>query len=339
MAETEISSSAMNHDAQKLAPRGYLSVAGIIILSGAVLLTGVGYLLLEYALTRRIEDSLFVSMLLCATMILLVGMRQIYQYIARRGVDFYAFVLASSDPQEVYAEHEYLCRTVLNGRRMTAFGLAYGAAVGFGSLLLGAWQGWPQLRLALAAFLFAANFTTGVGFYSLLSFFVLSARMGRQARVDLWQTRNPSTEFLTGATRRVAFLASLYVAICFSCIILSVLPIRGLVIAYSIFEGLLIVLTLIVPLLPLTAKIREAKHAALWELDGRIQAAFRKTLDDKPEPADEDLARLHALLELRERIEAIETWPSKLRSVAAALSIVILSSIPVFLSVILERLT
>lgn len=324
--------------AQSVRSHGYLTRTASSLVGGAVLVIGLLYLMLEFNHTDQIVDSLFVSMLVGATLILLIGLRSVLNFLATRGETFYAFVLAATDPKEAYRRHAHLFATVTNTTRMTLSGVVYGLLIGFAPFVLNAWPQDAALRLGLAVFLFGVNFTTGVAFYALLSFFAFSTQMGAQARVDLWQASNPSTDFLTGATRRISVLASGYVAICLSSVLFSVLPPQGAVIAYSVFAAFMLVLSILVPALPLARKIHDAKFAALRELDEKVQAAFFEVLSKDPEQFDQRLSRLHALLALRERVERLQSWPFKVRSVTSAASVLFFSSLPVILQLLLERL-
>jgi len=324
--------------AQPVRSHGYLTRTASGLVGGAVLAIGLVYLVLEFIHTGQIVDSLFVSMLVGATLILLIGMRSVLNFLATRGETFYAFVLATADPEEAYRRHAHLFATVTSTPRMTLSGVLYGFLLGSAPFLLDVWPEDATLRLGLAVFMFGVNFTTGVAFYALLSFFAFSTQMGAQARVDLWQASNPSTDFLTGATRRISVLASGYVAICLSSVLFSVLPLQGAVLAYSVFAAFMLVLSILVPALPLARKIHDAKFAALRELDEKVQAAFFEVLSKDPEQFDQRLSRLHALLALRERVERLQSWPFKVRSVTSAASVLFFSSLPVILQLLLERL-
>lgn len=318
--------------------RGYQRKAVVFGVAGAALLAGLVYLVIEFKRTGVIVDSLFVSMLVGATVLLLFGMRSIMSYVERRGVDFYTFVLASADPKEAYLRHIDLCLTISSPARMTVCGAIYGVVVGSAPYILNVWPGQSPLRMALALFLFCVNFVTGVAFYSLLRFFIFSTKMGTQVRVDLWQTSDPSTDFLTDAARRIALLSSAYVSLCLSSILFSVLPLHRLVVAYSAFSALVLTLSIIIPSVPLANRLRASKTAAVRELDERIQIAFLEVTAAKSDGIDSSLARLQSLLGLRDKVDGLNSWPFKVKSAMSAISVLLFSAIPVVLQVFLERL-
>ncbi len=150
--------------------------------------------------------------------------------------------------------------------------------------------------------------------------------------IDLWQINNPSTDFFLGATRRIGLLPSIYISICISSILFSVLPVTGLVIVYSCFAGLIIISSILIPPLPVVLNLGKAKAGAIFEIDKQIHLVFYSTLDiDRSERPAVDYEKVKTLLDLREKIEAISTWPFQTQSILAALSVILFSAIPVIL--------
>ncbi len=316
----------------------YLSRGGLATLTLLVTGAAVAYITIQFRQTGTVVDIPFTSMLIGATVILLLGMKAILRFVNRKGLEFYSFVLSMGDPRDAYLRHGELCSSLTSLRGATLSGAVYGILLGLAPFFLHVWQNELPIRLALAAFMALVNFVTGVGFYGLIQFLIQSLRLGTMAKVDLWQARNPSTEFLLGTIRRIALLASVYVAICISSILFSVLPLGGWVAGYSAFACLSIVASILVPSIPVVRRIRVSKTLALGELDQQIQTEFFATLETlRVGGGDEHLDKLHAMLQLRERIDAINSWPFRLKSLSAVFSVMLVSSIPVILQKVLER--
>ncbi|MEW6197769.1 MAG: hypothetical protein AB1601_03770 [Planctomycetota bacterium] len=330
----ELSRDVLEHRAPKARGLNALVTAAVVL----CVFSGIVYVIAQWWVTTAILDALFVSMLIAGTMILAAGLRALRAYVTRTGLDFYAFVLGSTNPESAVAEHTQLCESVINVRRMAIAGLVYGALIGSAPVFLGVWRDALALRVLLVCFLFCVNYATGVGFYALVAFFYRATRMGRLVQVDLWQVDNPSTRFLVGATRRLAVFSSVYICICLSSILFSVLPIGGLVVAYSCFSSVVLIASIVIPALPVTQRLHEAKSRTLRELDSELHHAFRILLDSiKQGEAQPALGKFEALLQLREKVEAVQAWPFRMKSLGAAMSIICFSSIPVVLQIILER--
>jgi hypothetical protein len=189
-------------------------------------------------------------MLVAATVTLVLGMRRIALYILQRGPVLYTSMMSKDDPEKGYREYQGLCRSVTGYLPMTVAGVLYGAAVGAAPFVLGIWHDEIRLRASLALFMFIVNFVTGVAFFALIRFLISSVQLGGSVEVELWESRNPSVDFLLGAARRVSLLASVYIATCISSILFSVLPLRGLVMGYSLFACAVPTENLIRPRLP-----------------------------------------------------------------------------------------
>lgn len=301
------------------------------------LISGVGYLSLEYVLTGSIQDALFVSMLIGATAILLYGLKYLRDYLVNRGIRFYNFVLSTSDPEEAYRQHNELCGSVLNFQWMTVAGLAYGIVVGSAPFLLSLWQTNPALQYSLSAFLFTINFATGVAFYGLVAFFLHAVRMGRMIEVDIWRVNKPPTDFLLGATRRVSVLASVYAGLSNTSILFSVLPITPLVITYFCFSGLTILASVVIPSIPIARKLRRAKMEAINEIERQLHRTLKESLKKAEEP-DENVSieEFESLLTMKEKIEAVHSWPFRIKSIFAGLSVTFFSSAPLIVKSMLQ---
>ncbi|MFC1619429.1 hypothetical protein ACFL45_05740 [Candidatus Neomarinimicrobiota bacterium] len=316
----------------------YASNLGASLLIFFPFASGMLYVVMQWVRNAEDKDALFVSMLIAATMILVAGIRILFKYLVSRGVDFYHFVFSTSDPEQGYQEYNKLVKSILNVPLMTVTGLMYGSLLGISPLIMKARPGEPLLLVLLMIFMFFVNYVTGVGFYGLITFFRHAIKMGRLIRVDLWQTENPSTKFLLGATRRISILASIYVCLCLSSIGFSVFPISVEVISYSVFAGLIILSSLIIPAYPVSRKIHDVKAEALLDINSQLHSEFIRTLEGmKSGSKDVDLSKFESLLQLRDKIESITTYPFRLQYLTSGLSVIGLSSIPVLLQFFLGR--
>lgn len=231
--------------------KSYASTPAALILISTTFVTGILYVLVQWFRQGAIQDALFVSMLIGATMMLVFGVIRVNKYIVNRSLNFFVFSAPAERPEVAYQKYEKLCRSVMNVQRMTIAGVLYGLVVGSAPFVLNVWDTDILLKILLAVYMFFVNYVTGVAFYGLITFFIQSIKMGKMMKVNLWQINNPSSDFLLGATRRISVMASIYVCVCLSSILFSLLPITGLVIAYSCFSGLTILASLVIPPLPI----------------------------------------------------------------------------------------
>jgi hypothetical protein len=318
--------------------RGY---AGNVISMAMVVLSfvsGIIYVWAEWTTVQKIRDSVFVSLLIAATMILVFGIRILFDYLKQRGQAFYSFVLASDNPEKAYTDFRAFYQAVTNVRSMTAAGVIYGLVVGSAPFVLRLWKEHSTLALLLAIFLLCVNFVTGVAFFGLLTFFRRSLAMGRLIKVNLFHIENPSTGFLLGATRRIAVLASIYISLSLTSMLFSGLPAGSLVIAYAVFALSILLASLGVPLIPIVRRLKEAKANHISEIDSQIDKLFQELLRELREgKMDQDLSKLNSLIQLKECVQAINIVPFRMKSITAAASVLFCSSVPLILQWILTR--
>lgn len=318
-------------------PEAYATWRARLTLLLLCLLSGVGYLILQQIVTGSIRDTVFVSMLIGATGILLYGLKYLRDYLVSRGIRFYNFVLSTDDPEEAYRQHKELCMSVLNARWMTVAGVIYGAIVGSAPFLFSLWPSIPILRVLLSIFLFTVNFATGVAFYGLIDFFIHAVRMGKMIEVDIWKVNKPSTEFLLGATRRISILGGVYAGISNTSILFSVIPISYLVILYFIFSGVTILASVVIPSIPIARKIRQAKMEAINNIEDQLHETLKRELDKAKSNNEEiNTDKFESLLTMKEKIEDIHSWPFRVKSIMAGFSVIFFSSIPLIIEVVLQ---
>lgn len=310
----------------------------LTFLSAGALLLGVSYVVAQWLRIGRIADGLFVSLLVVATFSLSASVRRAIGQLQAEGVGALLYLRQTSE-QSTAREVEIFLRELLDLNRAIAVGATYGLVVGAAVPVLGVWGEEPVLAVLLAAFLFIVNVATGVGLLGLLQFFLAAIRLGRTMRIDLWQVDNPATTFVVGATRRVAIMTALYAAVCNSSVLFSLLPINGYIIGYFVFSGLVLVSSIAVPVLPIVKRLEAAKRKVLADFDRRLFVTFSHSLGDLTgESIEVDFESLKTLLDLREQIRRQETWPFRLQAVFAALSVMLLSAIPVVLQVVIDQM-
>lgn len=315
-----------------------LALHALFALAAASLLMGVSYVVAQWSQTGRIVDGLFISLLVAATFFLERGVRRSIAFLRTEGLGALLYLQQTSGGGIPQAVAEFL-GGLLEPRRAFAAGLVYGSAVAGAIPLFGVWGERPALALLLTGFLFTVNAATGIALFGLLQFFFAVTRLGRTMRIDLWQVDNPATTFVLGATRRIAVMTALYSAVCNSSILFSLLPLNRYIVGYFIFSGLVLASSIAIPIFPIVQRLQAAKRRILAEFDRRLFDTFSRSLGDpEHDSLKVDLESLKTLLELRERIQRMDTWPFRLQAVFAALSVLLLSAIPVFLQIAIERL-
>ena len=316
----------------------YVSRIAAVLIVFACSCIGSAYVLAQWLNNKSVLDTFFIGILLGATAFLMRALQIIHRFILQRGIDFFAFVAAQPRQQAELEKYPELISSVFHSKRMTWIGILYGLALGSTPYVLGVWPQNHLLRLLLALFMFSINFVTGVGFYGLITFFVKSLKLGQLIRVDLWQKENPSTEFLLGAARQVCLRVSAYICLCNASVLFSVLPLSGFVLGYAMFSGSLIILSLIIPAVPIVQKIAATKRDALHQVNTQLQGEFSQILEGcRSQGGQLDLTRLERLMALRDKIESTTVLPFRVRFFGTGISVVLISLLPAVLQFLLEK--
>ena len=319
-------------------PSSYISVSRGTLLILTILLIGIFYVFMQWYTKRVIEDATFVSMQVGATTILVLGMRSIYKFICH-GFKFYTFTMPPQDRKEAFKEHNRLCTSVVHSKGMTLSGLGFGTALGIAPVLLSTWNNATLLQWLLSSFLFATGYVSGIGLYFLIAFFIHSVRMGRIAKVGLWQRENPSITFLLAATRRISLLAAGFISICISSILFSKFRLEWPVIAYSAVSASIILSCLVILPFLIVRKLSLYKRRILSKINRQLQEEFHRRFENEKSSKDEtNFRRIERLIFLREKVDAEQIWPFKLSMIGTVASVLCLSLIPVLIQFVLQRI-
>jgi hypothetical protein len=316
----------------------FLTKTGLFTLITPVIISGIIYIIFQWLYLQQIYDALFVGLLFGSSIVLVYGMYMLGNHLVQKSPAFFLAAIIDSKKKEAAQIHADFISIIFDTKLMAICGIVYGLIVAGAPLVLGLWDDHLLLQLNLSIFLFFVNLITGAAIYSLVRFIEKMYRITPAIHIDLWQSNSDKTDFLLGMTRKMTVLASIYISLSMMSLMFSVFPLHPLVISYAIFAGLLFVAVLLVSPAPVVSKLKKAKMTALSELDTRINQIFSTSADShKQLDNSEDLIKLRNLFELREKIESMNTWPFKTKSLIAAFYIAFFSSLPVLIGEILGR--
>ncbi|PWN06358.1 hypothetical protein [Rhodohalobacter mucosus] len=300
------------------------------------ILTGLIYLILQWFVTQNIVDSIFVGLLFGSTVILVFGLSSMAKHVTNRGLNFFSSSMDLEAEKEIFGRYQEYCAKILHFPGMMIAGLLYGTAVSLTPFLFDIWPEHFSLKLTLAVFLFAVNFVTGAAVYSLVKYIEQTYKIAPLINIDLWQANSGKTDFLLSMTRKMAVLASVYIALSLTSVLFSLIPINSIVISYGIFSGMILLSILFITPAPVVQKLKEEKIKMLNDLDDHIHDLLPNSYSDLNSGDTIELERMKSLLELREKIENLNVWPFKFKSIVATLSVIFFSALPILVRTILE---
>lgn len=309
---------------------------GKIFSIAPTILTGLLYLIVQWIITQNIIDSIFVGLLFGATVILVFGFSTMAKHVTDKGLNFFLNSIDVESENEIFDKYQNYCANILHVPGMIISGLIYGLTVSLTPFLFGIWPEHFTLTLAMAIFMLAVNFVTGAALYSLVRYIQQTYRIAPLISIDLWQANSGKTDFLLGMTRKMSVLASVYIALSLTSILFSLIQVNITVIFYGIFSGIILLSVLFVTPAPVVQKLKDEKIKMLSDLDNRIHDLLPESYDNLNSNDTLELERMKSLLDLREKIENLNVWPFKIKSVIASISVIFFSSLPIMVRIVLE---
>lgn len=280
-------------------------------------------------------DILFVLILIAATAFLLPATTSVRSYILRRGFNYWQYVLPDGDGDHIERSLRGLIASCFWTLGRVIGGVLYGGVIVTGADLLRNTAGLAQNRFEFDAFLFCMNYLTGATLYSLTTFLAMGPALIRNIPVQLWDTRNPASEFLFNSNARIGVYASLYVGLCMTSIIFSDIPRDFLVYAYVGFSSVIALVTIVAPFYFYARRIQFFKDRLVTRIGKMLDQLSAVLLSDGSKSAHpNEFHRMQELVQLREWVSNADVLPFRLRSLYAAITMVLFSLQPFFVDVV-----
>lgn len=310
----------------------YVSDIVEMVAFAAAIAVGVFYLWLELKTLGKVSDWAFIVILVGATSILLFAERYIQKEFLNGGLRFLAYSLGLPLGLELVRAHREITGPLYSSRNRIISGIGYGLVLATAPYFLSVWPMHRALQVLLATFLFLVNYTTGNAMYGLVRFLLNSKTLARLIKLDLWNTRNPSTEFYIRHLLTLGFFASAYVSVSMTSILFSAFDRAFIVYVYVAFSFTVLFVTLVYPYLPIVRAAISAKHQFLARLGARLEISTRNALEHVGTPDFERiLAEMHQLLELRKTVEMVDVVPFRRLSVVVVTVMAFIFSHPFIL--------
>ena len=307
----------------------------IWIYSICLILIGLVYILIQYIYFSRIKDSLFVGLLFGGSFILLFGIKWIQGYFKENIKTFYD----SLDKFKKLGNTHFtsLTKKIFKNPLVIFSGIIYGLLIGYVPFLLNIWDDATALKYLLSVFLFVVNFLTGASLFSLIMVFLFLYNISDYLIIKLYDRNNTASNLITDLSKRASLIASFYIAFSITSIYFSELPFNAYIIGYSIFAGIIILIAYIVPMIPIRNKIQIQKSLLLSEISSLIQKELDKIVVNAKSGNSISIEKYNSLLELKNKIAGIHAIPIGFKAIWNSVYIILITLLPVFIQVILEK--
>jgi hypothetical protein len=304
-----------------------------------VLLSGIIYLEIQWIFTRDIKDKLFVFFSIGASILILCCAWNILNFIRKNEMSFCAVGIDSLDLDTNRKEYDKLLFIFIDYRLAIPFGIIWGVAASYIPFYFDIWPTNSIVAFAFSFFLFCNCFITGFYLLNLVRYFFITKNLWDLIEVELWKRDKRAADFLLPLSKKTSLLASLYISITLMAWITTpFVPFTKELISYLIFAVVLLIASVVLPIRPFSSKLKKEKHLALYEIDEKIQKEYIEIIRNlKVDKEGVNYDTMNLLLEMRKKIEDIHIYPYRIKTISASFSIIIISLLPVFVQMFLEK--
>lgn len=296
------------------------------------------YLVLEWEHTGLINDSIFIGMILGATVILIQGLIGITKYIDVNGITFFINMYEGLDIYEVQKNYQSDLNAIFNKKYSALFGLMFSLTFAFAIWYLKVWAEDTLLRMLFISFLIFVNFCTGTAIYALSRFFKICYNWSSNIKIEFWQKETETIIFIRKLRNKVLTSMSVYISLCLSSILFSNIKINSLFFLYTFFSVILVSLAYFIPEIPIKTKTSKIKDKMIRDINHQVSVEYKNAFDIAKESGNEiDLTRLNALFDMKDKIEQVAISKINKTNLVSLLSFIFITALPVFVQILLER--
>lgn len=186
----------------------------------------------------------------------------------------------------------------------------------------------------------AANVLMGMGLYGLFVYLRYSLLIGSNVEVDLWDRSSPAITALVDTNRYVILAVAFIACVAMVSILFSRFTLDYFTIAFSIFSASIIILAYAIPLIPITAQIRQKKKQCVNKICRLIENEHALLVESGADPKSGlDISRFESLTQLHKSTKSIRAFPPVgQESISTAVSITLLTMFPSLINLLLDMI-
>lgn len=231
------------------------------------------YLSIEYVVFKKTHDIIFVSILTGATIFLIFKLYDLFEHF--KNLDLYEIF----DICDLKTKH---LNTIFNYRKSFLTGISYGTIFFFlfyyYSNLCDYYSNHVILKFSLCIFVAICNFTTGVAIYFLFNF-IMHSLVSLKNEVIKHQSEifeNKSTSIFRTTIKKIANIMVYYISFSLISMIFANVHIPSfLILIYTVFSIILLLIVYICPELQIRNKIKLIRKSYNLMLNTRVNECYK----------------------------------------------------------------
>jgi hypothetical protein len=301
-------------------------------ISGTLLtISGLLYSVFQIVFFNKIYDKVFICLTIGESLFILFAGTWILGYISDNAKDFCANSKGKYHKKNVKVFIKLI--NIFGNFKYIIPIIVWALVMGILPVIQRYWEDNFSLTLMYGIFLFFTNIITAYFLVLLISFFVISIQLWNVVQVKLWRSDNIATTFIFSISKRIALFAAIYMTSSLTAWLTSPkIPFNPVIFVFIVFSIIILIGSIILPSIPYTKKKSKLKREALIDIDNKIQQEYSLVMKNIQDINDISLFnKMNLLIEMRRRIESIEVFPFRLKTITTSLFIIFISIIPVIL--------
>ena len=293
------------------------------------------YILIQFLKVGVVEDPVFCGILTANTYLIYRSCRFFKGHLQR-----VPGMPANDIPQSARSGIEVLRKAIFLSKPALITGLFFGTIYFCSSLVLRPWVDNTEINLILGIFLFCANVVTGMALYSLLCYFRYAISVGKYLEINLWDRSPPLAASIIQTNQLVVIATSFICCLAIVSVMFSKFRLDFSILLFSVFSLTIMALAFLVPLIPITAQLRDIKQKNLSRIRSMMESEYSGLMKSaENNEAELDLSRFEALAQLHEKVHSINAViPAGAGSIRTGISVIFLTMLPSMVEFILTRI-
>lgn len=279
--------------------------AGLVLVF-ITIFTGLAYVILQVHLKSKVEDPIFIGLIMA-------NAYAIYRFTIflkhNLQLSSVAYERSLLETNIQFTAHTFM-KEIFDGKKSFFIGIIFGMVFLVMVILLSPWKDLTPLNYALAVFLFVANILTGMALFSLAIYFKYSFLIGSNIKVDLWDRSGAAISSLIDTNQYIVLAVAFSSCVAIISILFSIFELDFSIFVFTLFSVSIIILTYVVPLMPITTQLWAKKKLVIEELGEVMQQEYNRVITiAKNENSTLDTSRFDSLTALLKTIKSIKAFP------------------------------
>lgn len=294
------------------------------------------YIFSQLVILGYVSDAIFISMLSVATIFLNYRQLNLYRALIN-GENRLIFTQeeVSTDKMDGGVFEEEV-NSIFTKKQDNIFAVIFAALFAVVMWQFDSWNQHKILKIAFSVYLFTANIPTGYAVIRILKYFYYNIKWIKNIKIEFGSQGGYSERFIKQICMKVLFTAVVYCAVSLSSILFTQIQINAIVVVYTIFAMLLVIISLSLTSILLNKRMNESNADMMEKIDKKVASIILDEVES--ERMDEQkVNKMKELIEMRGYIEKKQKGEVNFAKLASNFGLLFITVIPILLQWILDR--